>query len=295
MFGSYFTSRSCSLSQLVISNSKRNTKYWASILTGTFIATALTSSLLIIETEEEQAHTAEYPWPHSGMFSSYDHASIRRGYQVYKEVCSACHGLKRIAYRHLINVCMTTEEAKAEAENIKVTDGPNEEGEMFTRPGKLSDYMPDPYPNEETARAANNGALPPDLSLITKARHDGQNYLFSLLTGYSDPPAGVTMKGALNYNKYFPGGAIAMARNIYDDVVDYGDGTPATSNQIAKDVVTFLSWATEPEHDERKKMGMKVMIASGILIVLTLYLKRHRWSYLKSSQFVYKPPSSSRH
>ena len=259
-------------------------------IAGTSLATILTSSCMLVSADEDQAHGAQYPWSHSGPFSSYDHASIRRGYQVYKEVCASCHGLKRIAYRHMVDVCMTKEQAKAEAEAIEVKDGPNDQGEMFTRPGKLSDYIPNPYPNDEAARATNGGALPPDLSLITKARHDGQNYVFSLLTGYSDPPAGVSIRGELNYNKYFPGGAIAMARNLYDGVVEYEDGTPATTSQMAKDVTTFLSWAAEPEHDDRKRMGAKALIVCSILFMSALYVKRHRWSYLKSAQFVYKPP-----
>lgn len=152
----------------------------------------------------------------------------------------------------------------------------------------MSDRFPSPYPNEEAARAANGGAVPPDLSLITKARPDGQNYVFSLLTGYSDPPAGVSVKGNLQYNKYFPGGAIAMARNIYDDVVEYEDGTPATASQIAKDVTTFLAWAAEPEHDERKKTGLKAMGLCLVLAGLTLYMKKHRFTAVKNSNFIYK-------
>lgn len=216
--------------------------------------------------------------------------SIRRGYQVYKEVCSACHSIK-LSYRHLVGVSHTTEQAKAEAAEIEVTDGPDDTGAMFNRPGKLNDRFPKPYPNEEAARAANGGALPPDLTLMTKARHDGQNYVFSLLTGYSDPPEGVSMKGNLHYNKYFPGGAIAMARNIYDDVVEYEDGTPATTSQMAKDVVTFLSWAAEPEMEERKLLGLKALVIATTLAGFTWYWKRHKWSLLKTTRFVYRRPN----
>lgn len=214
--------------------------------------------------------------------------SIRRGYQVYKEVCSACHSLKRIAYRHMAGHLMTAEEAKAEAAEVEVEDGPDDNGQMFMRPGKLSDYLPKPYPNEEAARAANGGALPPDLSLITKARPDGQNYLFSLVTGYQDPPAGIAMKGNLSYNPYFPGGAIAMARNLYDGLVDYQDGTPATTSQMAKDVATFLSWAAEPDMEDRRKAGIKAMLITAGLAGVFWYLKRHRWSYLKSTKILYR-------
>ncbi|XP_028070888.1 cytochrome c1 2, heme protein, mitochondrial-like isoform X3 [Camellia sinensis] len=134
-----------------------------------------------------------YPWPHEGILSSYDHASIRRGHQVYQQVCASCHSMSLISYRDLAGVAYTEEETKAMAAEIEVVDGPNDEGEMFTRPGKLSDRFPQPYPNEQAARFANGGAYPPDLSLITKARHNGQNYVFSLLTGYHDPPAGVSI------------------------------------------------------------------------------------------------------
>ena len=175
---------------------------------------------------------------------------------------------------------------------------------------QVADYLPKPYANEEAGRAANGGAYPPDLSLMTKARHDGQNYVFSLVTGYSDPPAGITMRGNLHYNKYFPGGAIAMARNLYDGIVTYDDGkahrqaehtytacmcvrvcagTPATTSQMAKDVTTFLSWAAEPEHDERKKLGIKAVLLCLGLTTFVFYIKRHRWSYLKTRKIIYKP------
>jgi len=176
------------------------------------------------------------------------------------------------------------------AEEVEYEDGPNDEGEMFKRPGKLSDYMPPPYPNEEAARAANNAALPPDLSLMIKARHGGGDYVYSLLTGYVEPPAGVEVREGLHYNPYFPGGAIAMAKNLYDGLVEYDDGTPATASQMAKDVVSFLSWAAEPEHDERKKMGMQAIIILSTLTMLSLYVKRHKWAAIKNRKFLYNPP-----
>ncbi|XP_063525365.1 uncharacterized protein LOC129042180 isoform X2 [Pongo pygmaeus] len=163
-----------------------------------------------------------------------------------------------VAYRHLVGVCYTEDEAKELAAEVEVQDGPNENGEMFMRPGKLFDYFPKPYPNSEAARAANNGALPPDLSYIVRARHGGEDYIFSLLTGYCEPPTGVSLREGLYFNPYFPGQAIAMAPPIYTDVLEFDDGTPATMSQIAKDVCTFLRWASEPEHDHRKRMGLKV-------------------------------------
>lgn len=176
------------------------------------------------------------------------------------------------------------------AEEVEYPDGPNDQGEMFQRPGKLSDYLPAPYPNEEAARASNAGALPPDLSLIIKARHGGCDYIFSLLTGYVDPPAGVEIREGLNYNPYFPGGAIGMARVLFDGLVEYDDGTPGTTSQYAKDVVTFLNWAAEPEHDERKKIGLQAVILMSSLTLLSLYVKRFKWGPIKARKIVYTPP-----
>jgi len=176
------------------------------------------------------------------------------------------------------------------AEEVEYTDGPDDQGQMFQRPGKLADYMPAPYPNEEAARAANAGALPPDLSLMAKARHGGIDYIFSLLTGYIDPPAGVEIRDGMNYNPYFPGGAISMGRVLFDGVVEYDDGTPATTSQLAKDVVTFLNWAAEPEHDERKQYGIKAVILFSALTAISLYVKRFKWSVVKSRKIFYDPP-----
>jgi len=239
---------------------------------------------------DEGLHPPAYPWSHNGLFDTFDHASIRRGYQVYRDVCSSCHSLDRIAWRNLVDVSHTTDEIKAMAEEFEYTDGPDENGEMFQRPGKLADYMPRPYPNDEAARAGNAGALPPDLSLIVKARHGGADYVFSLLTGYFDPPPGVEVREGLNYNPYFPGGAIAMARLLYDGLVEYEDGTPATTSQMAKDVTTFLNFAAEPEHDERKKMGFKAIIVLTALTGLTFWLKRFKWASLKTRKIVFAPP-----
>ncbi|XP_030640873.1 cytochrome c1, heme protein, mitochondrial-like [Chanos chanos] len=243
-----------------------------------------------VKASDLELHPPSYPWSHNGILSSLDHASIRRGYQVYKQVCSACHSMEYLAFRNLVGVSHTEAEVKALAEEIEVVDGPDETGEMFTRPGKLSDYFPKPYPNPEAARVANNGALPPDLSYIVNARHGGEDYVFSLLTGYCDPPAGVSVREGLYYNPYFPGQAIGMAPPIYNEVLEYEDGTPATMSQVAKDVCTFLRWAAEPEHDQRKRMGLKLLMGSAVLIPLVYYMKRHRWSVLKSRKIAYRPP-----
>jgi len=225
---------------------------------------------------------ASYPWSHSKPWQSFDHASIRRGFLVYKQVCATCHSLDRIAWRNLVDVAFTEEEIKAMAAEVEYKDGPDQEGEMFDRPGKLSDYMPRPYPNENAARFANNGAYPPDLSLVVKAREKHEDYLFALLTGYREPPAGVSLREGLHYNPYFPGGAIAMAQALSNGQVEYDDGTGNSISQMAKDVSIFLSWASEPEHDQRKKTGIKTAILLTLMIIPTFYYKRLKWAVVKS-------------
>lgn len=177
---------------------------------------------------------------------------------MYKQVCSACHSLQYVRYREFVGTIMTEAEARAEAAEIQVQDGPDDEGNMFERPGKLADGLPQPYPNEEAARAANNGAYPPDLTYITLARHGGEDYVFSLLTGYTDPPAGVNIADGQHFNPYFMGGAIGMGQVLYNDTIQYDDGTPPTASQLAKDVSTFLKWCAEPEFDERTRLWLKV-------------------------------------
>jgi ubiquinol-cytochrome c reductase cytochrome c1 subunit len=238
------------------------------------------------EEAEHGLHAPLHPWSHEGMFSSYDHSAIRRGYQVYQQVCAACHSMQQLHFRNLVDVAYTEEEAKAMAADIEVADGPDDEGEMFDRPGRLADPLPAPYANENAARAANGGAYPPDLSLITKARHDGQNYVFSLLLGYRDPPAGVAVREGLHWNPYFPGGAIAMPKMLADEGVEYDDGTPATESQQAKDIVTFLSWAAEPEHDDRKLMGTKFIFVMSLVLVTAVFYKRWKWAPVKSRRII---------
>ncbi|XP_038069434.1 cytochrome c1, heme protein, mitochondrial-like [Patiria miniata] len=244
-----------------------------------------------VNAEEYELHAPKYPWNHKGLFSSFDHASLRRGYQVYKDVCSACHSMNYLAFRNLIGVTHTEDEAKALAEEYMFKDGPDESGEFFERPGKLSDYFPKPYENDEAARAANEGSLPPDLSYIALARHGNEDYLFSLLTGYCDPPAGVDVQDPLYYNPYFPGQAIGMAPALYNEIIEYEDGTPATLSQLAKDVSCFLRWSAEPEHDQRKRMGLKALMILSMILAASYYMKRQKWSVLKSRKIAYRAPS----
>jgi len=229
----------------------------------------------------------DYGWTDGGMYSSMDYKSVRRGLQVYRQVCASCHSIQYRAFRHLVNVTHDEEGAKKVAASYEVTDGPNDQGEMFERPGKLFDYFPRPYPNEEAARAANNGAHPPDLSIITRARHGGKNYLVALLTGYCDPPKGKKMVPGLSYNPYFPGGAIAMARQLTDGQVEYEDGTEATVTQMAKDVANFLHWSSEPEQDERKRQGMQFLALLLFGVIAAGYSKRLKWAVHKTAKISY--------
>lgn len=260
---------------------------WGKYLLGGLAAATGGVGFAMMEDEAEHGlHAPAYPWSHSGWFSAYDHASIRRGHQVYQQVCAACHSVEQLHYRNLVGVAYTEEEVKEMAAESEVEDGPNDEGENFTRPGRLSDPLPRPYANEEGARYANGGAYPPDLSLITKARHDGQNYVFSLLLGYRDPPAGVNVREGLHYNPYFVGGAIAMPKMLADEGTEYDDGTAATESQQAKDVTTFLAWAAEPEHDERKLAGAKFLVVMSIVWMVAIYYKRWKWAPIKSRKIV---------
>ncbi|MCA3377942.1 MAG: cytochrome c1 [Roseomonas sp.] len=213
-----------------------------------------------------------------GIFGTYDRASAQRGFQVYKEVCAACHGLRLLSYRNLRDLGLTEAQVAAIASQFEIKDGPNDEGQMFERPGRPADRFRSPFPNDAAARAANNGALPPDLSVMTKARAGGADYLFALLTGYVDPPPGVTVMDGMHYNKYFPGNQIAMGPVLNPDQVEYADGTKATVEQMAHDVSTFLQWAAEPELEQRRALGVKIIIFLTILAGLTYAVKRKIWA-----------------
>jgi len=254
----------------------------------TAIGTAVALSNSTETNQEAHASSArleppEYPWNHRYPWQSFDHASIRRGFQVYKQVCATCHSLDLVAYRNLVDTCYTEAEAKAIAADAEIEDGPDEEGYMFKRPGKLSDYLPKPYENENQARFANNGANPPDLSCIVKGRFSGENYLFALLTGYKEPPHGLELRQGLYYNPYFAGSAIAMPQPLLmDGQIEYDDGTPATISQMARDVSTFLAWAAEPTQDERKRTGFKALLMIGLMTIPTYYWKQRYFASYKT-------------
>ncbi|MFK8040541.1 MAG: cytochrome c1 [Rickettsiaceae bacterium] len=231
---------------------------------------------------ENQIEPKKIIWPFDGILGTVDRQSAQRGFQVYKEVCSVCHGLNQLSYRNLQSIGFSEAEIKEIAKQYNLTDGPNDDGEMFERPALPSDHFISPYPNEQTARAVNNGAYPPDLSLIIKARHDGANYMHSLLTGYSyEPPKDFVVSEDLYYNPYFPEFQIAMPPPLTNDQVVYADGTNATVEQMSRDVVVFLQWAAEPEMESRKSMGLKVMIFLVVFTILFYIAKIKSWSKLK--------------
>ena len=225
----------------------------------------------------EDAVPPSMEWSFSGPFGTFDRAQLQRGYQVYREVCAACHSMQLLSFRNLAEAGgpeFSAEEVKVLAAEFEVEDGPDDEGEMFTRPGIPSDRFPSPFPNEQAARVANNGALPPDLSVIAKARKRGPDYIYGLLTGYVDEPAGVQMREGMNYNQYFPSHQIAMPQPLFEEAVEYTDGTPRTVEQYAKDVTAFFMWAAEPKLEARHRMGFNVMIYLIILSGLLYAAKR---------------------
>ena len=224
-------------------------------------------------------------WSFKGLFGKFDRGALQRGYQVYTEVCSSCHSMKYLSYRNLSEKGgpeFTVEQAKAIAASFEVKDGPNADGEMFTRPGKLSDKFVMPYENVKAAQAANGGAYPPDMSVLVKARGGGANYIYSLLQGYEDPPAGVTLDDGVYYNKFMYGNKIKMANQLSDGLVEYGDGTQATIEQMSKDVTTFLMWTAEPHLEARHQMGFKVIVYLIILTILVYFSMKKIWSRIET-------------
>ena len=237
----------------------------------------LSSFFKINASAGEKAELIKQNWPFDGFFGRFDQSSIQRGFQVYREVCAGCHGIKYIAYRDLANVGFTTDEIKSIASEYEIIDGPNDEGEMFDRLAKPSDKFVGPYLNDKEARVANNGAYPPDLSLITKARAGGADYLYNLLNGYKDPPENLEISDGMYFNTIYPGNQIAMPMPIVDEIVEYEDETPATQDQIIRDVTSFLVWTAEPELEERKVLGIRVLIFLIIITLMLLAVKRKVW------------------
>ncbi|HYH17012.1 MAG TPA: cytochrome c1 [Azospirillum sp.] len=220
----------------------------------------------------------EQSWPHAGVFGTIDKASAQRGFQIYKDVCAACHSMKLVPIRTLAGIGFGEDELKALAAGYEVQAGPNDNGEMFMRPGIPADRFPSPFPNDNAARAANNGALPPDLSLVAKARQGFEDYIYAFLTGFEDPPAEVNLMPGMNYNKYFPGHQVGMPNILQPEGVTYADGTKATVEQQAKDVATFLTFVAEPHLDARKQMGVKVILFLLVFAGLMYASKRQLWS-----------------
>ena len=273
---------------------------WAAVAFAAGIA--LTSSIA-----SAQEAAVEYPllkparqdWSFAGIFGQYDKAQLQRGYQVYKEVCSACHSMKLVKFRNLADEGgpnFSEDAVKVLAATYAIQDGPNDAGDMFERPRLPSDPFPSPFPNDNAARAANGGALPPDMSLLAKARavhrgfpwfvfdvfwpyqEQGPDYIVSLLTGYQDPPEGVTVPEGTYYNPHFINGiSLRMPPPLDNDVVQYSDGTPQTKEQYAKDVAAFLMWAAEPHLDARKELGLKVMLFLIVFAGILYFVKRQVW------------------
>ena len=230
----------------------------------------------------EKSHELLNPgWSFKGFFGKFDRASLQRGYQVYTEVCAACHSMKYLSYRNLYEPGgpeFSEDQAKIIASQFEVIDGPNSEGDMFTRPARPSDRFVSPYPNIQAATAANGGAYPPDMSVLVKSRKGGADYLYSILMGYEEPPAGIKLDEGVYYNKYMEGKKIKMSNPLSAGIVSYADGTKSTEEQMAKDVTTFLTWAAEPTLEERHKLGVRVIIFLIIFTILVYLSMKRLWS-----------------
>ena len=233
----------------------------------------------------EKTNLLKVDWSFNGLFGKFDRGSLQRGYQVYSEVCAACHSMKYLSYRNLSEKGgpeFSIEQAKAIAASFEVTDGPNADGEMFTRPGKLSDKFLMPYENDKAAQAANGGAYPPDMSVLAKARSGGADYIYSLLLGYEEAPSGMSLDDGVYYNKYMYGNQIKMSAPLTEDLIEYGDGTEASIEQMSKDVTTFLMWAAEPHLETRHQMGFKAIVYLIILTVLVYFSMKKIWSRVET-------------
>ena len=249
------------------------------------ILTILSLGLSVNTIAAEKIEYLKTDWSFKGLFGKFDRGSLQRGYQVYTEVCSSCHSMKYLSYRNLAEKGgpeFTEAQAKAIAASFEVTDGPNADGEMFKRPGKLSDKFVMPYENVKAAQAANGGAYPPDMSVLAKARGGGVDYIYSLLQGYEDPPMGITLDEGVYYNKYMYGNKIKMSNQLSDGLVEYADGTESTVEQMSKDVTTFLMWTAEPHLESRHQMGFKAIVYLIILTILVYFSMKRIWSRIET-------------
>lgn len=228
-------------------------------------------------------HPLQVDWSFEGPFGKFDRASAQRGWQVYKQVCSSCHSLKYFRFRNLADIGYSEDMIKAFAAEYEVAGEPDEFGDATTRSALPQDVFPSPFANENAARASNGGALPPDLSLMTKARHDGANYIYSLMVGYDDTPP----TDGKYHNPYFKGGLISMAPPLSEGIIDYEDGTAATADQMAKDVTHFLMYVAEPSLEARHQMGIRVIIFLSILVVLLYFSMKKIWKPVKEGRKFY--------
>jgi ubiquinol-cytochrome c reductase cytochrome b/c1 subunit len=261
------------------------------------------AACLLAPTAPASAAEVEQPprqkWSFSGPFGLFDRGQLQRGLKVYREVCQTCHGMSMVAFRNLADPGgpgYSTAQASAIAAEYKIKDGPNDQGEMFERNGRPADYFPSPFANDQAARVVNNGTVPPDFSVLAKARtyergfpwflfdivtqyqEQGPDYIVALLKGYEDPPAGFPLPPGTQYNRYFPGHAIGMPPPLTDGRVEYTDGAPATVDQYSKDVTAFMVWAAEPHMEARKRIGFQVMIFLIVLSGLLYFTKKKVWA-----------------
>lgn len=280
------------------------------LLAATLVAASLGGALMGAPARADDGHAPQPPrqkWSYAGVFGSFDQGQLQRGFQVYKEVCSACHSMKLVAFRNLAEPGgpgYSAAQVKALAATYQVKDGPNDSGEMFERPGRPADRFPPPFPNDQAAAAANGGKAPPDFSVLAKARtyergfpwfvldalpftgysEQGVDYIHALLVGYEDPPKGTEVPDGGHYNKYYPGHIIAMPNPISEGQVSYPKGddgkpvVPETVDQYAKDVSAFMAWAAEPHMMARKALGLRVILFLLVLSALLYYVKKRVWA-----------------
>jgi ubiquinol-cytochrome c reductase cytochrome c1 subunit len=249
-----------------------------SLLAGAFAGALLAAPLLPQAASAQEPQMPNEKWSFERLFGTFDLAAAQRGFQIYSNVCTNCHSMQMLHYRDLSGIGLNADEIKAISAGITVPSGLDDQGNPKDGPATPASQFKSPFANEKAARAANNGALPPDLSLIVNAREGGPNYVYGVLTGYAQPPAGFKMQDGMNYNKMFPGHQIAMPQPLQDGTVEYTDGTPTALNQEAHDVVTFLSWAANPELVERKQIGVRVILFLVFMTGITYAVKRRVWS-----------------